>query len=70
VRASHAQTIVGWPGLRVPVQLTGDTLPRTVGTTTPIGSLKVKLDGKLIDVPLRASKKLSGPSPVWRLTRF
>ena len=70
VRAPHAQTIVGWPGLRVPVQLARAALPRAVGTSTPIGSLRVNLDGKIIDVPLRASGHLAAPSPLWRMTRF
>ena len=69
VRAPHAQNVVGWPGLRVPTQLEVSTLPRAVGTDTPIGSLKVDLDGRIVDVPLRASRHLQGPSVIWRLTR-
>jgi D-alanyl-D-alanine carboxypeptidase (penicillin-binding protein 5/6) len=70
VRAPHAQSVVGWPGLSVPTRLEVSTLPRAVGTDTPIGSLKVNLDGRIVDVPLRASGRLRGPSAIWRLTRF
>jgi len=70
VRAPDAPRIVGWPGLAVPVQLEVGALPHVVGPTTRLGTLDLHLDGRVVDVPLRAGGTLHGPSPIWRLTRL
>jgi hypothetical protein len=44
-------------------------LPSVVTQGTRIGVLAVDLGGRNIDVVLRASAPLSGPSVIWRLTR-
>jgi len=44
-------------------------LPSVVRRGTRIGVLDVDLGGRHIDVVLRASGSLSGPSAIWRLTR-
>jgi D-alanyl-D-alanine carboxypeptidase (penicillin-binding protein 5/6) len=70
VRAPHAPSVIGWPGIVLPAQVVVGTLPHVVGTKTPIGVLKINLDGRIVSVALRASGPLNGPSAVWRLTRF
>jgi D-alanyl-D-alanine carboxypeptidase (penicillin-binding protein 5/6) len=70
VRAPHAPSVIGWPGISLPAQLDVPTVPHVVGTKTSIGVLKVNLDGRIVDIALRASGSLHGPSVIWRLTRF
>jgi D-alanyl-D-alanine carboxypeptidase (penicillin-binding protein 5/6) len=69
VTAQQVPRIVGWPGLSVSAQLHVGTMPPVVGMGTRIGVLKVDLDGQSIDVVVRASHPLRGPSAIWRLTR-
>jgi serine-type D-Ala-D-Ala carboxypeptidase (penicillin-binding protein 5/6) len=69
VKAPHAPTVVGWPGLSMPAQLRIEQLPSVVTPGTRIGTLAVDLDGRQLDVVLRASGRLSGPPALWRLTR-
>jgi serine-type D-Ala-D-Ala carboxypeptidase (penicillin-binding protein 5/6) len=69
VKAPQSPSIVGWPGLSVPAQLRVGRLPSVVTRGTRIGVLDVDLDGQHIDVALRASGPISGPSAIWRLTR-
>jgi D-alanyl-D-alanine carboxypeptidase (penicillin-binding protein 5/6) len=69
VKAPQSPTIVGWPGLSMPAQLRVGRLPSAVTRGTRIGVLDVDLDGRHIDVVLRASGPVAGPSAIWRLTR-
>jgi D-alanyl-D-alanine carboxypeptidase (penicillin-binding protein 5/6) len=69
VTAPQSPTIVGWPGFALPARLSVGALPSTITTGTRIGLLKVDLDGRTIDVVLRASGRLRGPTLIWRLTR-
>jgi D-alanyl-D-alanine carboxypeptidase (penicillin-binding protein 5/6) len=69
VRAPQSPTIVGWPGFSMPARPSVGRLPSVVGRGTRIGVLAVDLGGRSIDVVLRASGPLSGPSVIWRLTR-
>ena len=69
VTASEPPTVIGWPGLALPARFAVAGLPSTITKGTRIGLLKVDLDGRTVDVALRASRDLRGPSPVWRLTR-
>jgi D-alanyl-D-alanine carboxypeptidase (penicillin-binding protein 5/6) len=69
VKVPQSPKIVGWPGLSMPARLRVGRLPSVVTRGTRIGVLVVDLDGRHIDVVLRASGRLSGPSVIWRLTR-
>jgi D-alanyl-D-alanine carboxypeptidase (penicillin-binding protein 5/6) len=69
VRAPRSPSIVGWPGVAMPARLSVGRLPSVVRRGTRVGVLDVDLDGRHIDVILRASGSLSGPSAFWRLTR-
>jgi D-alanyl-D-alanine carboxypeptidase (penicillin-binding protein 5/6) len=69
VRAPRSPSIVGWPGVSMPARLSVGRLPSVVRRGTRIGVLDVDLGGRHIDVALRASGSLSGPSAIWRLTR-
>jgi D-alanyl-D-alanine carboxypeptidase (penicillin-binding protein 5/6) len=69
VKVPHSPIVVGWPGLSMPARLRVGRLPSVVTRGTPLGDLDVDLDGRHIDVALRAAGRLSGPSAFWRLTR-
>jgi hypothetical protein len=69
VKAPLSPRIVGWPGFSLPARLSVGRLPSVVTRGTRIGVLDVDLGGRSIDVLLRASGPLSGPSVIWRLTR-
>jgi serine-type D-Ala-D-Ala carboxypeptidase (penicillin-binding protein 5/6) len=69
VTAPQSPTIIGWPGLSVPAQLHVGRVPSVVAQGTSVGDLDVDLDGRHINVALRAAGRLSGPSALWRLTR-
>ncbi len=70
VTASKSSGPVGWPGLRVPVQVQVEALPTTIAKGARIGVLRVAPGGQNIEVVLRASRRLPGPSAIWRLTRL
>ena len=70
VTASTSSGLVGWPGLRVPVQMHVGALPATIASGARIGVLSVAPSGQNVDVVLRASRRLPGPSAIWRLTRL
>ncbi len=70
VSASTSSALVGWPGLRVPVQVHAEALPATISSDTRIGVLRVAPAGQNIEVDLRSSRRLPGPSAIWRLTRL
>jgi D-alanyl-D-alanine carboxypeptidase (penicillin-binding protein 5/6) len=69
VKVPQSPNIVGWPGFTMPVRLRVGRLPKTVAQGTRIGVLDIDLDGRHIQVVLRAVGPLSGPSAIWRLTR-
>ena len=69
VKAPLSPSVVGWPGFSMPARLSVGRLPSVVTRGTRIGVLDVDLGGRNIDVVLRASGPLSGPSVIWRLTR-
>ncbi|WP_433328475.1 serine hydrolase [Spirillospora sp. CA-294931] len=62
--ASTPVTVVGWPGLTVPVSVTGEP-PRVAASGERIGNVKTGAGS----VPLVAGGQLSEPSLVKRLTR-
>jgi D-alanyl-D-alanine carboxypeptidase (penicillin-binding protein 5/6) len=63
-------SVVGWPGLSVPVQDDVKTLSAPVASHARIGALGVGPADQRVEVALHASRLLPGPSPVWRLTRL
>jgi D-alanyl-D-alanine carboxypeptidase (penicillin-binding protein 5/6) len=63
-------SVVGWPGLSVPVQDDVKTLSVPVASHARIGALGVGPADQRVEVALHASRLLPGPSPVWRLTRL
>jgi D-alanyl-D-alanine carboxypeptidase (penicillin-binding protein 5/6) len=69
VRAPLSPKVISWPGLSMPARLHVGRLPSVVTPGARIGMLDVSLGGRHIDVVLRASGRLSGPSVIWRLTR-
>jgi D-alanyl-D-alanine carboxypeptidase (penicillin-binding protein 5/6) len=70
VTASQSSSIVGWPGLAVPVQVHVRALLSAISGGARIGMLRVDLGAQNVDVVLRASRPLAGPSAIWRLTRL
>jgi D-alanyl-D-alanine carboxypeptidase (penicillin-binding protein 5/6) len=65
-----SSTVVGWPGLVVAVQVHMGALSSAISGGARVGVLRVHLGGQSSDVILRASRRLPGPSAIWRLTRF
>ncbi|TDC85895.1 D-alanyl-D-alanine carboxypeptidase [Actinomadura sp. 7K507] len=65
LRAASPVTVVGWPGLTVPVGVEGDP-PDQAGSGAQVGALKA---GAAL-VPLELAQKLDGPSLVKRLIRL
>ena len=66
VRPAKALTVVGWPGLTVPVEVTEAAPGPTVTGGEVVGS--VRAAGVRVD--LRADEPTDEPSLWWRLTRF
>ena len=65
-----ASTVVGWPGLTVPVHIHVGRLPPDIPSGTWIGVLRFDLGGQETDLALLTSRRLNGPSGFWRLTRL
>ncbi|MGD0394314.1 MAG: D-alanyl-D-alanine carboxypeptidase [Acidimicrobiales bacterium] len=63
-------SVVGWPGLTVPARVHVETLPSAIPAGAEIGVLHADLGGQVIDLVLRVSRPLHGPSAFWRLTRL
>ncbi len=67
---ADAASVVGWPGLTVPVHLHVRTLPPAIPAGAQIGALGADPGGQLTIVALRVSQPVHGPSAFWRLTRL
>jgi D-alanyl-D-alanine carboxypeptidase (penicillin-binding protein 5/6) len=63
-------SVVGWPGLTVPVRIHVEALSLAVPAGADIGTLHADLGGQVVALGLRASRPLHGPSAFWRLTRL
>ncbi len=63
-------SIVGWPGLTVPVHIQVGALPSAIPAGAQIGVLRTDLGGRVTNLALRTSQSLHGPSAFWRLTRL
>lgn len=70
VTASESQTILGWPGLIVPIHVRLATLHFPVASGARIGVLDIEQGGQATPVVLRSTRPLAGPSAFWRLTRL
>ena len=70
VTTPRASSVVGWPGLIVPVQLHLEPLKTSIPDGTRIGVLAVNLAGQNIDEALLSARRLPGPSVIWRLTHL
>jgi len=62
-------TVIGWPGLSVPVtaRLNMFSVPLVAGAE--IGVLQVRQGSHVTTGTLKSAAPLSGPSASWRLTR-
>jgi D-alanyl-D-alanine carboxypeptidase (penicillin-binding protein 5/6) len=69
VEVARAVTVPAWPGLNVSVtgKLSKFTMPVAAGTR--VGWLQMHEGTHLIEVALRSTAPLRGPSGLWRLTR-
>lgn len=69
VTVSEAVTVPAWPGLSVNLttRLTKFTMPVAAGTQ--VGWLALHHGSRIVEVPLRTTAPLRGPSGLWRLTR-
>jgi serine-type D-Ala-D-Ala carboxypeptidase (penicillin-binding protein 5/6) len=70
VVASTTPTVVGWPGLSVPVVVKVPTLPGAISKGQRLGTLDVDVAGRHVEAVVQAAAGLSGPSILWRLTHF
>ncbi len=70
VKTATSPDIVGWPGSLLTGQVHVGSLSSDLGRDARVGVLKVGLDGHNTVVDLRTAADLSGPSPIWRLTRL
>jgi hypothetical protein len=67
---AESSSIVGWPGLTVPLHIHVGRLPPAMPGGAQIGVLRTDLGGQVTDLGLRTSQPLHGPSAFWRLTRL
>ena len=67
---AEASTIAGWPGLTVPVHVHVAALSAGFPVGADVGDLRADLGGQVIDLPLRNSQPLHGPTAWWRLTHL
>ncbi len=70
VTVARGPDIVGWPGLPLATKLRVGSLSSDIAAHTRVGVLSIDLDGHNVDVDVRTAGHLSGPSPLWRLTRL
>ena len=67
---AESSSIVGWPGLTVPLRIHVEALPPDIPVGAEIGVLRADLGGQDTDLALRTSQPFHGPSALWRLTRL
>jgi D-alanyl-D-alanine carboxypeptidase (penicillin-binding protein 5/6) len=69
VTASTAVSVLGWPGIAVPVTLSTDVPKAPIPTGTTVGTITVVEGTQRTPVLLRTTKPLTQPSGFWKLTR-
>jgi D-alanyl-D-alanine carboxypeptidase (penicillin-binding protein 5/6) len=67
---AERSSVVGWPGLIVPLHVHVETLAPGAPDGTTVGVLGTDLGGQQIELTLRTSQQLRAPSGLWRLTRL
>jgi serine-type D-Ala-D-Ala carboxypeptidase (penicillin-binding protein 5/6) len=70
VTAPLNATVVGWPGLMVPVQVQVSPLASSIPSGRRIGTISFVLGAQRRTVPMRTVGNLPGPSAAWRLSRL
>ncbi len=70
VGVSSAPSVVGWPGLTVPITVEVGTLPPTIPDGAGVGLIGVESGSPHLLVVMRSEERLPGPSALWRLTRL
>ena len=69
VTASTAVSILGWPGIAVPVTLSTDVPKAPIPSGTTVGTVTVVEGAQRTVALLRTSRPLGQPSAFWKLTR-
>jgi serine-type D-Ala-D-Ala carboxypeptidase (penicillin-binding protein 5/6) len=69
VLAARPVSVVGIPGLSVPVRVARPPLPRAVAEGTTVGVLRVDTATGTTKVDLVTARAVPGPSVLWHLTR-
>jgi D-alanyl-D-alanine carboxypeptidase (penicillin-binding protein 5/6) len=69
VTAATAVTILGWPGITVPVTVQTDVPKAPIATGTAIGTITVVEGAHRTPILLHTTRVLSQPSAWWKLTR-
>jgi hypothetical protein len=66
---AEAMTVLGWPGLSVPVRARLNKLTVPLAAGSQVGVLQVHQGSHVTTAILKSTAPLSGPSAFWRLTR-
>ena len=69
VMVAEPVTVIGWPGLSVPVTARLNTFSVPLVAGAEIGVLQVRQGSHVTTATLKSGAPLSGPSASWRLTR-
>jgi D-alanyl-D-alanine carboxypeptidase (penicillin-binding protein 5/6) len=69
VMVAQPVTVIGWPGLSVPVTARLSTFSVPLVAGAEIGVLQVRQGSHVTTATLQSGAALSGPSASWRLTR-
>jgi D-alanyl-D-alanine carboxypeptidase (penicillin-binding protein 5/6) len=69
VMVSEPVTVIGWPGLSVPVTARLNTFSVPLAAGAEVGVLQVRQGSHVTTATLKSAAALSGPSASWRLTR-
>ena len=69
VMAANSLSVIGWPGLRVPLVTLAAPLSVPVAPGAVVGTLRVRQDSHLGIAFLKSTGRLTAPSTWWRLTR-
>jgi len=67
---AESSTVAGWPGMAVPLHIHVAALSPDIPVGAGIGVLRAELGGRVVELALRNSQPLHGPSALWRLTHL
>ena len=70
VTPSQAYTALGWPGLRLHLQVASLRLSTALRASQKVGTVMVESPAGRVSLPLEAPTPVRGPSLRWRLTRI